>query len=120
MPVILDPVSASVDRDFTVFDAYVNDGSDLGLFFQDDPQNPPSNTTLRLKPVRQDTGNNPFEVRPEFGDIFAQGDFSHGAGQEYFHPTGRDPKKFLASEGFDISKPGKLRHLNAAVVEHAE
>jgi hypothetical protein len=68
-----------------------------------------STETLALRPVRQDVGNNPAELRPESGDIFSQADFSHGALQPYFH--GFDPSKYLYSEGFDPSEPGVLKHL---------
>lgn len=113
MVVVLLPVVVSpAGQDFTVYDAYINDGSDLGLFFLDEQK--PSTDGLPLKQVRQDVGNSPWEVRPEFGDVFAQADFSEGSGQRHFHRQNRNERKYLRSEGFDISIPGKLTHLNAA------
>jgi hypothetical protein len=103
--------------DFTVYDAYIDDGTNVtGYIFHDTDQSRAADQSLRLQPVRQDVGNNPAEIRPESGDLFAQSDFSHGDGQEYFHHTGRDPRKFLHSEGFDISVPGKLTHLHRAIL----
>ena len=99
-------------HDFTVYDAYLESAiRSEGLLFFDEQK--PETVSRKLTPTRQDVGNNPEEVRPEFGDMFAQGDFSHGAGQRYFHQEGRDPKKYWHSEGFDISEPGKLTHLRA-------
>jgi hypothetical protein len=99
-------------HDFTVYDAYLESSiRSEGLLFFDEQK--PETVSRKLTPTRQDVGNNPEEVRPEFGDMFAQGDFSHGAGQRYFHQAGRDPKKYWYSEGFDISEPGKLTHLRA-------
>ena len=95
-----------VENDYTVYDAYIDS---LGVLFYGGSK--PSTRSLPLRPVRQDVGNNPFEQRPESGDIFAQGEFSNGSGQEFFHRPGRDERKFLSSEGFDISNRGKLTHL---------
>ena len=99
--------------DFTVYDSYIDDGTNaVGYILHDTEQTRAGDQSLRLQPVRQDVGNNPAEIRPESGDLFAQSDFSHGDGQEYFHHTGRDPRRFLHSEGFDIAVPGKLTHLH--------
>lgn len=99
--------------DFTVYDLYVDDGTSVvGHLLHEDEE---TKSTERANPARTektDVGQNPFELRPEFGDPFAQGDFSHGADQVYFHQVGRDAKKYLASEGFDISEPGLLRHVH--------
>jgi hypothetical protein len=109
--------------DFTIYDAYIETPAVFqGLLFYDDPspslvrfgalaRADPVTEGHQLQPVRSDVGNNPAEIRPEFGDIFAQIDFSHGSGQTYFHQAGRDPKRFFYSEGYDISEPGRLRHL---------
>jgi hypothetical protein len=96
--------------DFTNYDAYIETTDDFfGVLFDDTEK--PTDTSRRLQPVRQDVGNNPAEIRPEFGDIFAQNDFSHGSGQTYFHQLGRDPKRYFTSEGFDIYEPGRMKHL---------
>lgn len=101
------------DADFSRYDAYLEDDDGVvGVIYYEDEGARKSTVSEELTPVRQDTGQNPFEIRPESGDLFSQGDFSHGAGQRYFHHEGRDPKKFLRSEGFDISEPGALTHLH--------
>lgn len=98
--------------DFTTYDAYIETpGGLFGLIFYDEAQ--PETVPVPLQPTRTDVGNNPDEIRPEFGNYFAQSDFSHGAGQRYFHQPGRDYKRFFYSEGFDITEPGRLRHLYA-------
>lgn len=68
--------------------------------------------SLPLKAVRQDTGANPNETRPEYGDYFAQADFSGGSGQVKFHEPDSLPNMFYDSEGFDVSVKGKLTHLH--------
>jgi hypothetical protein len=99
-------------HDFTIYDAYIDAaGNSYGLLFYDKQE--PETVALELQPTRSDVGNNPEEIRPEYGNFFAQSDFSHGAGQHYYHQPGRDPKRFFYSEGFDISEPGKLSHLRA-------
>jgi hypothetical protein len=98
--------------DFTTYDAYLEAGGEIkGLVFYDEQR--PETVSRRLEPTRTDVGNNPDEIRPDFGNFFAQSDFSHGAGQTYFHQPGRDPKKVFYLEGFDISEPGRLTHLHA-------
>ena len=97
--------------DFTVYDCYIEAlGDTRGLIFYEESK--PETTSIKLQPTKQDVGNNPEEIRPEFGNFFAQADFSHGAGQRYFHQPGRDARKYWHSEGFDISEPGKLIHLH--------
>lgn len=109
---LLAEADATPFLDFTVYDAYIKTDAGLkGLLFYDQAQ--PETTPIELQPTRTDVGNNPEEIRPEFGNFFAQSDFSHGAGQHYFHQPGRDPKRFMYSEGFDISEPGRLTHLRA-------
>ena len=61
-----------------------------------------STRLMQLRPVRQDAGNNTFEMRPEFGDITGQGDFSGGAGQTFFHRSFRDERMYLYSRGLAI------------------
>ncbi len=96
--------------DFSRFDAYIESPlRSQGLLFYDELQ--PETVARRLQPIRTDVGDNPDEIRPDFGNFFAQSDFSHGMGQRNFHRPGRDPAKFWWSEGFDISEPGRLRHL---------
>jgi hypothetical protein len=98
----------SEEHDFKTYSAYLDD---LPVIYH--PQQDAEDRSVQPQPVRQDVGNNPFETRSESGDIFAQGDFSQGQGQEYFHrPSGRNPSKFLTSEGADIETPGKLKHLS--------
>jgi hypothetical protein len=107
-----------MSRDFGNYDAFITvNGTDYGLIYYRDGQTKPSTQSRQLSPVRQDVGNNPFETRPDAGDVFSQGDFSHGEGQRYFHRPGRDEKMYLASEGFDISKAGELRHLHVATLD---
>ena len=99
-------------RDFTRFDAYIDTPTESrGLLFYDELQ--PETTARRLQPVRTDVGDNPEEMRPDFGNFFGQADWHRGMGQRYFHRPGRDPAKFFWSEGFDVSEPGRLRHLRA-------
>jgi hypothetical protein len=105
---ILTLLSAGGAKDFSRYDAYFNA---LPVLFLPG-ENRKATTTLQLRPVKADTGQSEFEARPEFGDWFAQGDFSGGKGQRFFHRPGRDDSKYLISQGFDISEPGVLRHLN--------
>lgn len=99
--------STATVRDFTRYDAYLDD---LGVLFL--PGEGRKDTrTLELRPPKTDIGQTEFEARPEFGDWFSQGDFSHGMGQRFFHRPGRDPAKYHHAEGFDISEPGILKHL---------
>jgi len=99
-------------RDFSRFDAYIDTPTESrGLLFYDKLQ--PETTARRLQPARTDVGDNPEEMRPDFGNFFGQADFHRGMGQRYFHHRGRDPARFFWSEGFDVSEPGKLRHLRA-------
>ena len=100
-------------NDFTVYDAYINDGAGSipGLLAWE--AEPPQTESLPPRPRRQDTGveETRFEARSEYGDWFAQGDFSGGAEQLRYHHPKRDETKFYWSEGMDISKPGRLRLL---------
>lgn len=95
-------------NDFSTYDAYL--GS-LGVIFFEDEQTKASTSLMRQEAPRQDTRDNPDELRPDFGDHWSQSDFSHGSGQEFFHRPERDARKFFESSGFDISRPGRLRHL---------
>jgi len=99
--------------DFTKYDFYVDNGTENKGFLEwRDASTRPSTQSAQLQPVRQDVGNNPYEARPESGDLFAQGDFSAGQGQMYFHHQGRNPAAYFWGEGFDISEVGKLTHLH--------
>lgn len=102
-------------NDFTKYDAYINNGSNPsipGLIAWEDE--PPQTQNLPPRPARADTGieETRFEARSEYGDWFAQGDFSGGAEQIRYHTPKRDETKFYWSEGVDISKPGRLRLLH--------
>lgn len=107
----LAPVTeGATTRDFQKFDAYL-DSTGLLLWHGDQGQN--TTQTLDLQPPQQDVRNNPNEIPSALGRFFSQADFSHGAGQGYFHKQNSDPASYLYSEGFDISQPGLLKHLNA-------
>lgn len=106
--VLLSATPDASDRDFTAYNAYIDN---LGVIYYEGGDAMARDVSLPLRPVRQDTGNNPFEVRPESGDVFAQGDFSLGAGQQFFHRESRDAERYLHGDGYDISVPGKLTHL---------
>lgn len=95
-------------NDFSTYDAYL--GSQ-GLIFFEDEGTRQSTSLLRQEAERQDAGDNPDELRPDFGSHWSQSDFSHGSGQEFYHRPQRDARKFYESSGFDISRPGRLRHL---------
>lgn len=108
-------------NDFTRFDGYL--GSQ-GLIYHADDQANQQTQTMQLQADRIDIGNGSGsksieEARPEFGNRWSQGDFSHGAGLEYFHRPSRDDKKFYTSEGFDISVPGRLTHLREMALAKA-
>lgn len=103
---------ATPSHDFSRYDAYL--GS-IPVLFHSDAEVKPQTELLPVQPTRQDTGQNPAEIRPDFGNIFGQTDFSHGALQDFFHHLGRDEQKYYSSEGFDISEPGALRHLHATI-----
>lgn len=98
--------------DFTRYDAYIDD---LPFLYHRGEGSSEATVSLPLRPQRTDQGDNRFEMRPEFGDPFSQGDFSGGALQEYFHRPTRDEASFFTSEGFDISEQGVLRHLNSTL-----
>lgn len=72
-----------------------------------------STQTLDLQPPQQDVGQNPNEIPSALGRFFTQSDFSHGSGQPFFHRRSSDVAKVYHLEGFNISKPGILEHLNA-------
>lgn len=93
--------------DFRRYDYQISDGSTtLDLIAYNKAQ--ATTNSLPLRPVRQDTGANPNEVRPESGDIFSQGDFSGGAGQRLFHSSKQpDPTMYYYSEGIDVSEEGQ-------------
>lgn len=97
--------------DFSTYDGYL---AGQGLIAYEDEGVRPQTQTLPLRAPRTEflTPTN-FESHPEFGDIFSQGDFSGGAGQEHYHRPRRDERKFYSSEGFDISEPGRLKLLHA-------
>lgn len=99
-------------RDYTSHDAYLDD-TPLNFYAGQDAAK--RTDTIQLAPPQTDVRNNPNEMPSALGRFFAQGDFSHGAGQPYFHYDSSDQAKFLHSEGFDISEPGLLRHLSAVL-----
>ena len=104
--------------DWSRYDGYIEDTlGALGLIYFEQGDNKKQTISRALQPTRQDVGNNPFEIRPESGNIFSQGDFSHGAGQRYYHHTEADSKAYFRSEGFDISEPGKLKHHHATTLD---
>ena len=92
--------ATSGTRDFTKYDAYLDT---QGLVFATGEGMQGQTQTKEQRPVRQDTGTNPWETRPESGDIFSQGDFINGMGQTYFHRQNRDEAKYLWSRGIDIT-----------------
>lgn len=99
-------------RDYTSHDAYLGT---TPIHFYEGEGAEKRTETIPLQPPQTDVRNNPNEMPSNLGRYFAQGDFSHGAGQPYFHYESSDQAKFLHSEGFDISEPGLLRHLNAVL-----
>lgn len=97
-------------NDFTIYDAYI--GSQ-GLIEYEDESARATTSSLPLRPPKTEVPTSTeFEQSPSFGDIFAQGDFSGGAGQLRYHSPGRDPKRFWLSLGFDFAKPGELKALH--------
>lgn len=105
----LAPVAAEEsERDFTTWDSYLGD---IPLMYSNEPDIKQATGGLPTRPVRQDTGNNPNQIRPESGDIFSQGDFSHGAGQEKYHDPDSDPSRYYHSEGIDIFTVGQVKNL---------
>jgi hypothetical protein len=107
-----DPAS---NLDFSRFSAYFDS---LGVLYL--PGQGKQTRTLPVEPPRTDTGTSEFEIRPDFGSFFGQGDFSGGGLQRYFHRSSSDKTAYLESEGFDISVPGELRHLNSVLETDAE
>lgn len=97
------------DLDFSRYDAYLDS---LGVLYLNE-EGRKVTRTAQLRPPRTDVGQTPYEQRSGFGDYFAQGDFTGGAGQRHYHRASRDETKFLESEGFDITERGELTHLNA-------
>lgn len=109
---------ATVDigtRSFADYDAYLGE---QGLLFFTGQEAVKVTETKALEPTRQDVGNRPFEIRPESGHFFGQGEFQGGQGQRWAHRQGADDTAYLYSEGFDITDPGKLKHLKQ-VTTHA-
>ena len=114
--VITGELEGTFPLDFTVFDLYLeNSTTAQGLILHEDKELKSVNQPIPTQAPKFDVGTNAFEQRPDFGFYFAQGDFSHGAGQMYFHKPSRDELMYFASEGFDISEPGKLTHLHAVL-----
>lgn len=93
--------------DFSNFDAYIDD---IPLIFYESEDAKTRIGAMQLQPTRSDTGENADEIRPEYGNFYAQGDFSAGAGQRWFHKPGADKKRFLYSDGLDIFHLHSLRH----------
>jgi len=105
-----------VTVDFTDYDASISDGiTETPLIAFEDDSTKPETVPLPLRPPRQDTTpTSEFEQFPGYGDVFGQGDFSHGAGQRRFHSQGRDTRAYWYADGIDISDPGKLKLLHDA------
>jgi hypothetical protein len=102
-----------VTRDFTKFDAFINS---IGLLIHEGEGGAPRRTdTIDLDVPQTDIGN-AADMPSALGKRFAQDDFSHGAGQEFFHRKTSDPAKFLYSEGVDISTPGVMKPLRATAL----
>lgn len=100
------------DRDFSSVDAYLEETE---LHFWEGEGAQKRTDTIDLAPPQTDVRNNPNEMPSALGRFFAQGDFSHGEGQPYFHYDSSDQAKFLHSEGFDTSELGLLKHLPAVL-----
>lgn len=101
--------------DFSVHDIYIDDD---GLIFYESEDSKYSADVLQLQPTRQDVGNNPNEIRPDYGNFFAQDNFSYGQDQRFAHHQDADARRFLYQEGFDIFHtrvvhPGRGEHLVA-------
>jgi hypothetical protein len=108
--------------EFSDYDAYVEFEQPVpdvvkALIAYEDEQTKPKTEPLPAGPQKYQVPTPaPYETSPsQFGDYFVQSDFSHGAGQVRFHQEGRDPRKYAWSEGFDISKPGRLKPLHAVL-----
>lgn len=107
MTVLLDaPIDVST-LDFVTYDAYLDS---TPLWFMDSQGSEQLSQSIPSEAQRQDTGNNPDEVRQERGFFFAQSDFSGGMGQEKFHAPNSDKDKCYSLRGFDIDERGKLAH----------
>jgi hypothetical protein len=108
--------------EFSDYDAYVeftqpNPDVVQALIAYEDEQTKPKTEPLPAGPQKYQVPTPaPYETSPsQFGDYFVQSDFSHGAGQVRFHSEGRDSRKYAWSEGYDISKPGRLKPLHAVL-----
>jgi hypothetical protein len=108
--VLLDaPATLITSRDYTAYNAYLDE---QGLFIYEGEGAQNFVRPKELNVPETDTRANPNEMPSALGKMFAQGDFSHGSGQAFFHKQSSDQAKFNYSEGFDTSEPGILRHLN--------
>lgn len=96
-----------MSKDYNRYSGYIeSSGTTKGFIYALEPE---KRQSAPLQPVKQDNGQNPYEIRPEIGDWFSQGDFSLGQGQQFFHRKGSDYRKFYYADGFDIAqmrKPG--------------
>lgn len=107
------PTITSADtRDYARYSAYLDD-QPLIKYFGEGSQN--SIGAIPLEPPRTDTLANSAEMPSALGREFAQTDWSHGQGQNYFHKRSSDTAKALYLEGFDTSEIGLLRHLRDTV-----
>lgn len=93
-------------NDSSKYDATLNT---IGLIYQPDGET--QTRLLPLRPVKQDSGNNPNEIRPEYGDYFSQSNFIGGAGQPLFHGPESRKSAYYKSDGFDLRELGVLKHL---------
>lgn len=113
--IVLAPASVdSGERDFTQYDAYIDA---LGLILEQGEEGSATNRLVATRPPRTDTGQNKYEIRAEVGDLFAQGNFVGGQGQEFADdPEDSDPRKYLWGDGFDITSLRSISHLRKAEV----
>jgi len=72
---------------------------------------------LPHKPPKTDTGQNPNEDLPEYGDFFAQGDFSGGMGQALYHWPKSDETRFYAGDGLEITEDGIAKCATTALTD---
>lgn len=119
---IIGTASSSTSATFSAkdMDGEINDSGVLTSLIYHESQ---PTALVPPRPVRQDTGANPNETRPESGDIFSQGDFSGGAGQEKVHEgslSDQDTRatRYYDSDGVDISTPGKVKLLYRTAEAH--
>lgn len=107
----LAPAALVTTRDYTTFSSFIDN---QGFLIYEGQGSDNSVRTKELQVPQVDQGS-PNQMPSALGKIFSQGDWSHGQGQPFFDYQSSDPAKFNYSEGFDISKPGVLRHLHSVL-----